>query len=125
MPSKPLRYCLTPGCAQKTSQARCEAHQASNRAVVRQGEDLRYRTQQWTDYSKQFRAEHPMCAIQASYCTLITDVVDHILPVRTHPHLFWEVGNHRPACQSCNQWAARQSRTRGVSIAAGPHGGEG
>lgn len=107
-----LSVCLD--CHVLTEGTRCPAHQQARQQQVasfrRWDMDKRYGTRQWKAYSTSYRSQHPDCAIKAEGCTLVTDVVDHILPVRTHPHLFWEASNHRPACQTCNQWAARRGQ---------------
>ena len=46
--------------------------------------------------------EEPMCRIKLEGCTGVATVVDHMLPVRTHPHLEYERANLQGACASCN-----------------------
>ena len=112
-----LRVCLD--CHELTEDERCGTHKAKARATARFSEDPRYRTQRWTDYSKAFRTRHPLCALHLEGCTLVAEVVDHIHPVKTHPHLFWEPTNHRPACQHCNQRVALQARATHPSTRGG------
>ena len=108
-----LRVCLD--CHELTAGTRCETHQQATQERVREHRrydmDPRDGRQAWRRYSERYRAEHPYCAIKAEGCTLLTDLVDHIQPVRSHPHLFDDPSNHRPACQSCNQWAAQHVST--------------
>lgn len=103
-----LRVCAD--CHELTDQTRCEAHRTAQRARTKYDEDPRYGRKPWKVYRDRFKDAHPFCAIKGPGCTLVTDVVDHILPVRTHPHLFDDPSNHRPACQWCNQWVARTHR---------------
>ena len=59
-------------------------------------------TYAWRKLRAQVLNEEPMCRIKLSGCTGVAKVVDHILPVRTHPHLEYERANLQGACASCN-----------------------
>lgn len=51
-----------------------------------------------------FRVEHPLCANpdQNPRCTLVTTVVDHIVPHRGDVVLFWDQTNWQGLCASCH-----------------------
>ena len=57
----------------------------------------------WRSFRNRFLKEHPLCA----YCmredrVTTATVVDHIVPHRGDPALFWQQGNHQSLCQSCH-----------------------
>ena len=70
-------------------------------------------TYEWSQYSKQFRLDHPMCqgyavdahgqALHTEGCQRMTEHVDHIVAV-TGPDdpLFWEPSNHAGRSHSCH-----------------------
>jgi HAMP domain-containing protein len=95
----PKRYCATLGCATRVDRGHCTEHARKKDAVRRWTKDARYGTQRWRDYSLRRLAEHPFCVD----CGRLADVTDHVLPVRTHPDLFFEESNHASRCFGCNQ----------------------
>ena len=106
MPTKPLRPCMTPRCPTLVASGRCPACQAPVRQHERRfarGETA-YNTARWRRARAQFIAEHPYCVHkgQDSRCTLLTEVVDHRLPHRGDPVLFWDRANWQPLCHPCH-----------------------
>jgi 5-methylcytosine-specific restriction endonuclease McrA len=59
-------------------------------------------TRAWRTLRAQVIAEEPLCRIRGEGCTRISDSVDHILPLSTHPHLRMVRANLRGSCQHCN-----------------------
>jgi 5-methylcytosine-specific restriction enzyme A len=94
-----LHVCARHGCPKLTDGTWCEEHQGE---AARN--DKRYGTQRWRLYSQRRLATHPFCA----NCGLLADVTDHILAVRTHPHLFWVESNHQSLCTTCNTTKGQQ-----------------
>ena len=59
--------------------------------------------QQMAAESKQFLQSHPLCAVcmkQGRYTK--TTVVDHIIPHRGDPKLFWDRSNWQSLCKPCH-----------------------
>jgi 5-methylcytosine-specific restriction endonuclease McrA len=56
-------------------------------------------THRWSDYSRSYLAEHPLCY----YCSILGRVIaaqatDHYNPAAPDTPEFWDPNNHRPAC---------------------------
>ena len=110
MPLKPGRPCRQPGCPHlaNSQTGYCDQHeeQAQRQADARRpNANQRGYNYRWQQYSKQYLTLHPLCAIcqkknppviKAAQC------VDHIIPHRGDPKLFWDPGNHQAACLTCN-----------------------
>jgi 5-methylcytosine-specific restriction endonuclease McrA len=71
--------------------------------------DPRYNTARWQRLREAVIArDGGVCQIQGPGCTVVATTCDHIHPVSTHPHLFWEPGNLRGACRKCNYGGANR-----------------
>ena len=117
MPGKPARPCRWPRCPQLTNarSGYCEAHLKASRAQ----QDARRGTAaqrgygaRWQRASKVYLAEHPLCAMclskQPSRVTAAT-LVDHIIPHKGDPALFWDRANWQSLCEDChNEKTARE-----------------
>ncbi|MGD9879010.1 MAG: HNH endonuclease [Hyphomicrobiaceae bacterium] len=67
----------------------------------------------WKAARLAFLGEHPLCA----YClardrTTLATVVDHIVPHRGDPELFWRQNNWQPLCLICHD-AIKQAEEKG------------
>lgn len=60
-------------------------------------------TRAWRKLRDQVVIEEPDCRLRLPECTGRSVTADHILPVKTHPHLALERSNCRGACDSCNR----------------------
>lgn len=56
----------------------------------------------WRAYRLAFLAKHPFCAMGGDGCTLVSTVVDHIIPHRGDRGLFWDTENHQALCEHCH-----------------------
>jgi 5-methylcytosine-specific restriction protein A len=110
MPIKAKHPCSFNGCPNLTLTKYCPGHshlQLSEIQTQRQRLDANrdpeirkfYNTPHWINYSKNYRINHPFCAI----CKRAhTQVVDHIIPHKGDYELFWDESNHQPACKPCH-----------------------
>lgn len=95
--------CHQPACLNLTSTKYClshshialkEIHVQRQRADNNRDSNVRELYDgRWTRYSKQYRIQHPLCAICEREGRLTaTQVTDHIIPHRGDYLLFWEIG---------------------------------
>ena len=56
-----------------------------------------YHTHKWRKYRLRFLSLNPVCS-----CGQPAQVVDHIVPARQRPELFWSASNHQPMCSYCH-----------------------
>lgn len=102
MPSAALRPC-SPTCSNKVARGRCPLHAPRERD--RANVDVRrlYRTARWKAIRAQKFAEDPACIDCAAEGRLTpwTDL-DHRIPHRGDPVLFWDVDNLEGRCKSCH-----------------------
>ena len=57
----------------------------------------------WQKARGAFLKTHPLCVKCQSEGKLVpATVVDHIVPHRGDPHLFWDEGNWQSLCKSCH-----------------------
>ena len=92
--------CVVPGCpGHGTVKGRCRAHALTE--ADRPNQDVRrwYRTARWARLRDQVRARNPLCihCERAGRIEGWTDV-DHIVPHRGDPRLFWDVDNLQGLC---------------------------
>jgi len=102
MPDSAPHFCGVPGCAVLTRAARCPAHQV-HQEHQRRNFDQRawYRGKRW----KALR--HAVLTAQAWQCARCHGVglaldVDHIIPHRGSPDLFWDRANIHALCKRCH-----------------------
>lgn len=103
MPNRPLRPCRHYGCPELTNDKSgyCEEHRRDN------GDYDRYRgsptergyNYRWEKARVRFLKEHPLCVdcLKEGIYTPATQV-DHIIPHRGDPLLFWDEENWQPLC---------------------------
>ena len=104
MPYKPKVPCRHPGCpnlvpaGQKYCEEHKRMHQEENRTAAARGYNSRWRRE-----SKKFLALHPLCeeCLRHGIATPAT-VVDHIVPHRGDPKLFWDRSNWQALCKKCH-----------------------
>ena len=106
MPSKPPKPCAKPGCGAVTTGKYCEAHASEDwqRKDERRGTSAqRGYTHRWRKASRSFLKRHPLCVEHQRHGEVRpATVVDHIIPHRGDPQLFWDENNWQPLCKSCH-----------------------
>ncbi len=60
-------------------------------------------TKRWNAASKRYRVDHPYCVVcfVAGRIRLATEV-DHVIPHRNDPLLFWDQDNWQALCHRCH-----------------------
>lgn len=109
MPRAAPSACIEAGCAKlATKGSRCEDHTKERETTYRETPERKrlnrfYSSPQWRALSKAFRRRHPLCG----HCiergvTTPADMVDHILPVRTHWDRRLDASNMQALCNPCH-----------------------
>ena len=57
-----------------------------------------YITKTWRVCREKYASVHPLCV----GCDREEQVVDHIVPVRVRPELFWRADSHQVMCHQCH-----------------------
>ena len=101
MPYKPNKPCRHPGCAAlvPSGQKFCERHKAMHPEEVRSAAGRGYGAA-WQKARRQYLEAHPLCVMceeEGKYVK--ATVVDHIIPHRGDPELFWDQSNWQPLCK--------------------------
>lgn len=96
MPTRPplhrSRHVLTP---EESKRARDRAADAQRGNAAQRGYDGR-----WNRARRLFLAEQPLCRMcQAQGIITLATVVDHVVPHRGDPALFWDRNNWQPLCK--------------------------
>lgn len=99
----PKKPCAWPGCRQLLRGERfCQRHLKRHRRDTdrqRSGSATRkLYDHRWRAASKQFLEANPFCA----WCPRPSTVVDHRIPHRGNPALFWDTGNWQQLCTRCH-----------------------
>ena len=102
MPTKPKVPCKHPGCAALIPPGTkyCEAHKPLHPEEVRSAASRGYGSA-WQKARRQFLQAHPLCeeCRKEGRYVRATDV-DHIVPHRGDPKLFWDQSNWQALCHS-------------------------
>lgn len=104
MPYRARRPCRHPGCPNLCEPGRqyCEEHMKMHPEAMRSAAGRGY-DRRWQKASKAFLASHPLCEeclAQGRYTK--ATVVDHRIPHRGDPELFWDRSNWRALCKRCH-----------------------
>ena len=115
----PMHECFYPGCHQLTKDRYCDKHKKATE--IRRGSAAsRGYGSKWAKARAAFLASHPVC--QCPECTssgqpLPADVVDHIIPHRGDPKLFWDTKNWQAMNHVChNRKTAKENGGFGNKI---------
>lgn len=104
MPRRPDTPCKHPGCARLVPYGSkyCEEHAPLHRREQRTTTEKGYGTR-WQKESRAFLRANVLCVccMKKGKYTKAT-VVDHIVPHRGDPVLFWDRSNWQPLCKSCH-----------------------
>ncbi len=75
-----------------------------------------YDRRRWRRRSKQFLEEHPLCRMcQETGRTRLAQVVDHKVPHRGDPELFWDEDNWQGLCTTCHN-SVKQAEEKGGGV---------
>lgn len=132
MARRPLKPCAAPACSVLLrGDTYCPAHQAQHE--VRKAERIKqanksynerrdmsdgfYGQGKWRGLSIRFRKLNPLCVeCKSNGVIKASQLVDHIMPRKTHPELSYEWRNLRALCWAChNRVGARVGLTGSVS----------
>lgn len=93
-------------CPRLTTGTRCLEHARPVRQYQRRFQTgaTAYNDAAWVRAARAFKASHPFCvnAHRLLGCTLVTELVDHIVPHRGDTQLFWDMANWQPMCRHCH-----------------------
>ena len=113
MPYKLKKPCAFPGCPELTHERFCEKHKQQERkrhdrerpTAAQRGYGSRWRKARAT-----YLRQHPLCVeCEKAGRTTAATVVDHRIPHRGDPVLFWDVNNWQALCAEChNRKTARE-----------------
>lgn len=114
MPYKPMVPCRHPGCPNlvPVGEKYCAEHKELHPEEVRSAAARGYNSK-WRRESKKFLKNHPLCqeCLKKGIATPAT-VVDHIVPHRGDPKLFWDRSNWQALCKKCHdRKTATEDRT--------------
>ena len=108
LPAITKRYCLRPGCSQKTEASYCEQHKQRERprqSAARRGYDRR-----WRRFRLWYLARNPLCeSCKAKTPPLLlgaTDV-DHVVPLACGGGRY-DLSNLQALCRRCHQQKTSQ-----------------
>lgn len=104
MPFKPMVPCRHPGCPEliPAGQKYCEKHKPLHPEETRSAGSRGY-NRRWQKARKRYLSAHPLCeeCMKHGLYTKAT-VVDHIVPHRGDPKLFWDENNWQALCKRCH-----------------------
>ena len=103
MPFKPKHPCRHHGCPAliDADKQYCDVHAPLHAESTERGSSsARGYNRQWQKARKRYLASHPFCVmcLKEGRMTKAT-VVDHIIPHRGDPDLFWDESNWQPLCK--------------------------
>lgn len=112
---KPFKPCSKPGCGTLTHGRYCDKHEHTERQRAEQARGTsaqRLYGYRWQQARAAYIAAHSLCVMCLSEGrTTATTVVDHIVPHRGDPILFWDQDNWQSLCTTChNSTKQRQER---------------
>ena len=105
MPRSPKRPCRYPGCPNFCeSGCYCEDHRKEwSPDALRGGASARGYDSRWRAARKLYLRKNPLCVKCAADGRLEpATVIDHIIPHRGDPKLFWDQGNWQALCKACH-----------------------
>lgn len=101
----PKKPCRKPGCNELTRSGFCHKHSSVERKydTERKSSSQRGYNRKWREARLVFLSKNPIC-VECLKQTRLTPatVVDHIVPHKGDPVLFWDVNNWQALCQKCH-----------------------
>ena len=93
MPSRAARCCLR--CGQPSRGARGDGCRQPRKSIAKRGYG-----RSWRRARREYLAEHPLCAeCDRDGRTTEATIVDHVIPHRGDPELFWDRTNWQSLCK--------------------------
>ena len=104
MPHTPKRPCRFPGCPNYCDEGvYCKLHRQYSTDGVRGGGAARGYDSKWRAARKLYLRKNPLCVkCRANGRLEPATVIDHIVPHRGDPKLFWDQNNWQPLCKACH-----------------------
>ena len=104
MPRSPKRPCRFPGCPNLCDHGvYCNDHSDYSADHLRGNAAERGYGGKWRNARARFLRKHPLCVKCRENGKLTpATVVDHIIPQRGDPVLFWDENNWQPLCRDCH-----------------------
>ena len=104
MPRSPKRPCWFPGCPNLCYHGvYCNDHSDYSADHLRGNAAERGYGGKWRNARARFLRKHPLCVKCRENGKLTpATVVDHIIPHRGDPVLFWDESNWQPLCRDCH-----------------------
>ncbi len=118
MPNAAPHPCIYPGCTilVKTNDSRCDKHRIHERreSEGRRGSAaIRGYGAKWRTARKAFLKRNPLCfECQGKGILKAAAVVDHIIPHKGDPGLFWDESNWQALCKTCHDRKTAKSDGR-------------
>jgi len=110
-----LRYLCTCGCGKILDHGeKCEFRQKQDRARKNRFDRKRPSARErgynweWQKARKEYLERHPFCRFG---CGRLATLVDHVIPHKGSPRLFWDRTNWQPLCTPCHS-REKQRRER-------------
>ena len=114
MPTRPNHPCAHHGCPElvPTGQKYCAKHKALHPEDQRPAAARGYNSR-WQKARKRYLQAHPLCeeCLKEGRYVKAT-VVDHIVPHRGDPKLFWDESNWQALCKKCHDKKTGQYDSR-------------
>ncbi len=109
LPWFPDHPCAHPGCPRLVPRGKkyCDEHATQHPEEIRPAAARGYGAR-WNKARKRFLEKNPLCVecLKAGRYVKATDV-DHIVPHRGDPKLFWDEGNWQALCHHCHSVKTR------------------
>ena len=104
MPRSPKRPCRFPGCPNLCDHGvYCNDHSDYSADHLHGNAAERGYGGKWRNARARFLRKHPLCVKCRENGKLTpATVVDHIIPHRGDPVLFWDENNWQPLCRDCH-----------------------
>ena len=104
MPRKQLHPCSHPGCPNliEAGKLYCPKHVSLHPEYTRSATSRGY-SSKWRRLRRIYLESHPLCVLcQAKGIYKKATVVDHVIPHRGDPALFWDQNNWQALCKPCH-----------------------
>lgn len=122
MPRRTLKTCSTPGCPGLWDGQRCtrcnrkpRQYRPERRGEHRAQQKKWYDSVRWRKVKRVFlsRPENVFCrlCLDRDGTRTVAETIDHIVPPKGDPNLFWSESNFQPSCLRCNNRKAAKERT--------------